>query len=78
MTGVGAQQQLRMPKIGSVTDLNQVTAVITALKEWDISECVEAISFNTTDSNNGQFNGTLVFLQQQLDRVLLHLANQHF
>ena len=77
VTGVGVQQLLGVPKIGSGTGLNQATAVMAALKEWGISERVAAISFDTTASNTGHLKGACVILQQQLDRELLHLACRH-
>jgi hypothetical protein len=77
VSGLGVDQLLAVPKLGSGTGAAQADAVVNALQEWDITDRVAAMSFDTTSSNTGHISGTCTTIQQKLGRELLFLACRH-
>jgi hypothetical protein len=77
VSGINTEKLLGVPKLLSGTGQAIATAVSAALEEWDMSENVSALSFDTTSSNTGHLSGACVILEQKLGRRLLHLACRH-
>lgn len=77
VSGLGVNQLLAVPKLESGTGAAQADAVVNALQEWDITDRVAAMSFDTTSSNTGHISGTCTLIQQKLGRELLFLACRH-
>ncbi|KAG0712292.1 hypothetical protein GWK47_018790 [Chionoecetes opilio] len=57
VSGINTEKLLGVPKLLSGTGQAIATAVSAALEEWDISENVSALSFDTTTSNTGHLSG---------------------
>ena len=49
----------------------------TTLDDWELTDRIIAIGFDTTSSNTGVHRGACTLLQQLLDRQLLWLACRH-
>ncbi|MEL6606429.1 MAG: hypothetical protein AAFP20_24820, partial [Cyanobacteria bacterium J06614_10] len=77
VTGLGVDQLLAVPKLESGTGVAQADAVVHALQEWDITDRVVAMSFDTTSSNTGHISGACTLIQQKLGKELLFLACRH-
>lgn len=75
----GNEQLLGVPKIPSGKGKGKriAEAVYDLLLEWKIAERVQAISFDTTSTNTGQFQGASVLLEQILERDLFYLPCRH-
>lgn len=73
-TGV---QLLGIPKIENGTGEVMAEAVFTALSNWNATNDIVAMSFDTTSSNSGQWNGAAVLLERKLNKNLLKLACRH-
>jgi hypothetical protein len=76
-TGEGISQLLGVPKIASGTGEAQAVAVKRLLDEWNLSDRVGALCFDTTASNTGKKVGACVLLEKKLQRNVLHLACRH-
>ena len=57
VSGLGVDQLLAVPKLGRGTGAAQADAVVNALQEWDITDRVAAMSFDTTSSNTCHISG---------------------
>ena len=68
---------LGIPVIPRSTGADQCSAIIAVLKEWECSEIVIAIVFDTTASNTGKFNGSCVGVEIFLARSVLWFACRH-
>lgn len=55
VTGIGTEQLLGVPKMKSSTGREQATAVFKSLGEWDVTDRVRALCFDTTSSNTGKY-----------------------
>lgn len=73
---IGAQL-LGVPKIQSGTGLAMANAVFDLLVEWKIDDKIVGISFDTTSTNTGQYNGACAILERLLGKRLLWLACEH-
>lgn len=54
VTGYGTEQLLQSAKLSSGTGISIATAVLKALQDWKISDRVQAMCFDTTNSNTGK------------------------
>ena len=52
----------------------QHQAVLTMLEDWEVEERVRGLCFDTTAVNSGLVIGPCTFIEQKLDRPILHLA----
>jgi hypothetical protein len=77
VSGVGVNQLLGVPKLGSGTGEAQASAVAQLLSEWGLVDRVGGMCFDTTASNTGRRNGACVLLEQKLDKDMLHFACRH-
>ena len=77
VSGVDLEQLLSVPKIPSGTGAAQAGAVLSCIKEWNLSTRIKGMCFDTTASNTGQHNGACTLIQRELDHNLLHLACRH-
>ncbi|KAK3918013.1 Shikimate dehydrogenase (NADP(+)) [Frankliniella fusca] len=48
-----------------------------AVREWELTECIVAVCFDTTSTNSGHRGGVCVLVEQAIGRDLLHLACRH-
>ena len=71
------QELLGIPKIEKGTGVAQANAILQLLQEWNITNEVAGLCFDTTASNSGPSNGTCTLLERKLGRDLLHLACRH-
>ena len=77
ITGHGINQLLCVPKIASGTGENMATAVYNAIQDWNVSENIKPLCFNTTSSNTGLKEGACTSIEQKLEHSLLYLACRH-
>ena len=77
VSGFGVDQLLSVPKLASGSGENQADAIVKALEDWEITDRVEAMSFDTTASNTGPCIGACTLVQQKLEKKLLSLACRH-
>lgn len=73
----GTSEFLGAPKIPSSSGENIAAAVQNILIQWNISDRIAAMGFNTTSSNTGEKTGACLHLQQIFDRKLINLACRH-
>ena len=77
VSGKQVSQLLTVAKLPSGTGQAQASAVVEALKDWDVGARVNAMCFDTTSSNTGRSMGACVLLEQMLGKELLYLACRH-
>lgn len=77
VSGEGTMKLLGVPRLPGATGEAQAAAVFTLLEEWNISDGVRCMSFDTTASNTGRKAGACVLLEQKLNRDLISLACRH-
>lgn len=77
VTNGDIEQILGVPKLDCGKGKNIAAAVHQLLVEWNISKRVQAMSFDTTSSNTGEFAGAAVLLEQLLERDLMYLPCRH-
>ena len=51
--------------------------MLTALEHWELEERVLGLCSDTTAVNSRLVNGACTFIEQKLDRPVLHLACRH-
>lgn len=68
---------LGVPKVSSETAENEVNAVHKLLEEWQLTEKIQAMCFDTTSVNTGRLNGVCVGLENRLGHELQWLACRH-
>lgn len=75
----GNEQLLGVPKIPSGKGKGKriAEAISGLLLEWKITDRVQAISFDTTSTNTGQFQGASLLLEQILERDIFYLPCRH-
>ena len=77
VSGKGVTQLLHIAKLPSGTGAAMANAVVDALEEWNITDRIVGMSFDTTASNTGRTNGACVIMQQKLEKNLLAFACRH-
>ena len=68
---------LGVDKTESRSGVNLANAVSNLLEEWNCSDNVIGLSFDTTSSNTGRINGAAVLLEDRLHKKLLWLSCRH-
>lgn len=77
VSGEGVAKLLAVPNLPNGTGRAVATAVLEVLEDWEVTDRVAALSFDTTSSNSGLTNGACTLIEQRLDREVLHLACRH-
>lgn len=54
VTGLNCEQLLGVPKLEKSTGENQATVIIDILRQWNLTDCVRALCFDTTSVNTGK------------------------
>ncbi|KAG5881633.1 hypothetical protein JTB14_033420 [Gonioctena quinquepunctata] len=54
-SGVNTQQLLGVPKLERGTGLNQATVIKDTINEWNVSDRIKAMCFDTCAANTGKF-----------------------
>lgn len=73
----GIEKLLEIPVISSSSGNDQANAVYELLNDWKLLDKVQALSFDTTASNTGRFQGACILLEQKIGRDLLYLSCRH-
>lgn len=60
ITGCDTEQLLEVPKLKSFSGKDKAEAVLGAMRQWNVTERIKALCFDTTSSNTG--NSTYYFL----------------
>lgn len=77
VSGDGVMKLLGVPSLENGTGEAQAAAVFALLQDWNLSDRVQLMSFDTTASNSGVRSGACVLLEKKLDRELLSCACRH-
>lgn len=77
VSGNGCEKLLGVPKLTAGTGENTSKAVFDTMKQWNITNQVRAMSFDTTASNTGAKKGACALLEAKAGRNLLWLACRH-
>lgn len=77
VSGCGVMKLLGVPQLSDGTGKKQAEAVHALAEEWNIVDRVKFMSFDTTASNTGVFNGACTILEGMFGRELLSLACRH-
>lgn len=70
-------QLLGVAKSHSGTGANQANEICNLTDDWNLSERITAMGFDTTAANTGIRNGTCALVEKKLGRDLLWLACRH-
>jgi len=63
LSGAGVHQLIGVPKLVTATGKAQAQAVVHQFEEWQDSNKVGAMRFDTTASNTGKNNGVCVLIE---------------
>lgn len=77
LTAQGGSKILGIPKVEDGTGKVTAEAVHKLLCEWNVSENINAMCFDTAPANSGSDLGAAVILASKLNTTLLHLACRH-
>jgi hypothetical protein len=66
-----------VPKLAAGTGASQAESTYAHLEDWNMTQKIVAMNFDTTASNTGEHNGACVLLEEKIGRNLLHLACRH-
>lgn len=70
----GSEQLLGVPKLERATGESIANAAFKVLEDWHITDKVQAICFDTTNTNTGHKNGAAVILERDLLKRTLFWA----
>lgn len=77
ITSTETEHLLGVPALQAGTGRQQAEAIIQLLKEWNLTDKVQALCFDTTATNTGRLQGACVILEQELGKDLLYLPCRH-
>ncbi|KYN11357.1 hypothetical protein ALC57_16486 [Trachymyrmex cornetzi] len=77
VTGEGVEKLLGVPAIALGIGKTQADVVYKTLQEWNLSDTVTSMCFDTTASNTGKNRGACVELEKKLGHELFSLACRH-
>lgn len=77
VTGEGQEQLLGVPLALDGTGQRMAEVVLNELEKADLRDKIVGLSFDTTASNTGMFQGACIRIEKDLDRDLLWLACRH-
>lgn len=77
VSGNGCEKLLGVPKLTSATGEKISDAVFDIMQQWNVTNKVRAMSFDTTASNTGVKKGACTLLEEKTGRDLLWLACRH-
>lgn len=70
-------QLIAVPILKSGKGIDIANAVYDTLKDWNLTDRIEAACFDTTATNTGQYNGAITCLNKYLKRDLMDIACRH-
>ena len=77
VSGEGVMKLLGVPVLLSGTGESQASATFEAIEDWNLTQRVQFMSFDTTASNTGLKSGACLLLEQKLQKQLISLACRH-
>jgi len=77
VSGDGTMKLLGVPKLPNGTGHAEATAVFNLIQEWNLTDRIKFMCFDTTSSNTGVHAGACVLLEEKLGRDLISLACRH-
>lgn len=77
VSGDGVMKLLAVPVIGRGTGKAQADSIYETLEEWNLTDRVKFMSFDTTASNTGIRSGACTLLEERIGRSLVGLACRH-
>lgn len=77
VTGEGTSKLLTVATLPNGKAAVETEAVAGAVEDWNLTDNVVAMSFDTTNTNSGCKGGVITLLQKRLNKTLLPLACRH-
>lgn len=77
VTGRTTEKLLAIPKVVQGTGEQIAKAAADTITDWELTNSIAGMSFDTTAANTGHLNGACVLLEQKLGKELLWLACRH-
>lgn len=77
VTGQDTEQLLQIPILTEGNAVSTTEAIMKTLNEWNISDKIVGLCFDTTSVNSGWRSGIGKRLEDKLQRQLLHFACHH-
>lgn len=77
VSGDETMKLLGVPKLPNGTGQAMATAVFNLIQEWNLTDRINFMCFDTTASNTGVHAGTCILLEEKLGRNLISLACRH-
>lgn len=77
VSGESVEKLLGVPKLCNSSAENIASVVFDKIKQWNVAENIQAMSFDTTAVNTGHLNGACLQLERMLGRDLLWLPCRH-
>jgi len=77
VSGEGVMKLLGVPRLPNGTGEAEASAVFTLIQDWNLTDRIKCMSFDTTASNTGLKGGACTLLEQKLGKPLLSLACRH-
>ncbi|KAK0065707.1 hypothetical protein Bpfe_005140 [Biomphalaria pfeifferi] len=77
VTGHTTEKLLAIPKVVQGTGEQIAKAAAETITDWELTNSIAGMSFDTTAANTDHLNGTCVLLEQKLGKELLWLACRH-
>lgn len=78
ISGSGENQLLGVPKIDHGTGKDSANAVHKAVSDWNLTDKVKGMCFDTTASNTGRKNGACVLIEKKkMEKDMLWLPCRH-
>lgn len=73
----GVEKLLGVPKCVDGTGKNIAKAVYHSLNEWNLTDQIQGMCFDTTSTNTGNIKGACLFLEELFGRKLSYFACRH-
>lgn len=70
ISGVRTEQLLGVPKMESGTGANQAEAILEALRDWEVTDRVKGMCFDTTTSNTGKFRFLIDLISSYVEEYI--------
>lgn len=77
VTQEGVEQLIGVPKLKSGRGNDIAIAVFEELKNWRLTDKIQAVCFDTAATNTGDVRGAAKLFEEKINRVLLYLPCRH-
>ncbi|XP_074096012.1 uncharacterized protein LOC141525415 [Cotesia typhae] len=77
VSGMDVEQLLGVPALDESTGANEAEVIFETLNEWNVTDSIVGMCFDTTSVNTGDKSGACILLEEKLNKELLYLACRH-